>query len=111
MTPVRHEPAAPRSRVKYSTTEPLRSLKSGWRTLSFNNSCLKNPYQYGYTAVSIVSIMRLEPVTTCIRVMFASHYTIKIVARGCRFFMFKFIFRFDTISYTVYNIIHSEFGF
>ena len=26
MTPVRLEPAAPRSRVKYSTTEPLRSL-------------------------------------------------------------------------------------
>ena len=27
MTPVRLEPAAPRSRVKYSTTEPLRSLE------------------------------------------------------------------------------------
>ena len=27
MTPVRLEPAAPRSRVKHSTTEPLRSLK------------------------------------------------------------------------------------
>ena len=26
MTPVRLEPAAPRSRVKHSTTEPLRSL-------------------------------------------------------------------------------------
>ena len=25
MTPVRHEPAAPRSRVNHSTTEPLRS--------------------------------------------------------------------------------------
>ena len=43
--------------------------------------------------------------------MFASHYTIKVVARSCRFFMFKFIFRFGTISYTVYRIIHSEFGF
>ena len=28
MTPVRLEPAAPRSRVKHSTTEPLRSLNS-----------------------------------------------------------------------------------
>ena len=28
MTPVRLEPAAPRSRVKHSTTEPLRSLGS-----------------------------------------------------------------------------------
>ena len=27
MTPVRLEPAAPRSRVKHSNTEPLRSLK------------------------------------------------------------------------------------
>ena len=30
MTPVRLEPAAPRSRVKYSTTEPLRSHAIGW---------------------------------------------------------------------------------
>ena len=29
MTPVRLEPTAPRSRVKHSTTEPLRSLNSG----------------------------------------------------------------------------------
>ena len=72
--------------------------------------CL-NSYQYGYTAVSIVSAMGLELVTTCMLVMFASHYAIKVVARSCRFFMFKFIFRFDTISYTVYTIIHSEFGF
>ena len=28
MTPVRLEPAAPRSRVKHSTTEPLRNKKS-----------------------------------------------------------------------------------
>ena len=27
MTPARHEPAAPRSRVKHSTIEPLRSCK------------------------------------------------------------------------------------
>ena len=25
--------------------------------------------------------------------------------------MFRFIFRFGAISYTVYTIIHSEFGF
>ena len=29
VTPVRHEPAAPRSRVQYSTTEPLCYLKNG----------------------------------------------------------------------------------
>ena len=29
VTPVRLEPTAPRSRVKHSTTEPLRSLNSG----------------------------------------------------------------------------------
>ena len=29
--------------------------------------------------------MRLKPVTTSLRVMFASRYTIKVVARGCRF--------------------------
>ena len=29
MTPVRLEPTAPRSRVKHSTTEPMRSLNSG----------------------------------------------------------------------------------
>ena len=29
VTPVRLEPAAPRSRVKHSTTEPLRSLYAG----------------------------------------------------------------------------------
>ena len=33
-----------------------------------------NMYQYGYKAVYIMSVMRLEPVTTSLRVMFASHY-------------------------------------
>ena len=70
-----------------------------------------NLYQYGYKAVQILSVMRLKPVTTSVRVMFASHYTIKVVARSCRFFKFRFIFRFGTISYTVYTIINSEFGF
>ena len=32
-----------------------------------------------------MSVMRLEPVTTSLRVMFASHYKIKVVARSCRF--------------------------
>ena len=44
-----------------------------------------NLYQYGYKAVQILSVMRLEPVTTSLRVLFASHYTIKVVARSCRF--------------------------
>ena len=44
-----------------------------------------NPYQYGYKAVQILSVMRNEPVTTCLRFMFASHYTIQIVACSCRF--------------------------
>ena len=69
-----------------------------------------NPYQYENKTVQIVSVMRLKPVTTRLRVMFDSHYTIKVVARSCRFFMFRFIFRFGTISYTVYTIKHSEFG-
>ena len=34
MTPVRLEPAAPRSRVKHSTTEPLRSHRSVYRLVS-----------------------------------------------------------------------------
>ena len=29
--------------------------------------------------------MKLKPVTTCIRVMFACYYTLKVVARSCRF--------------------------
>ena len=70
-----------------------------------------NPYQYGYKAVQILSAMKLKPVTTSLRVMFASRYTIKVLARSCRFLMFRFIFRFGTISYTVYTIIYSEFGF
>ena len=44
-----------------------------------------NPYQYGYKAVKILSVKRLESVTTSLQVMFASHYTIKVVARSCRF--------------------------
>ena len=70
-----------------------------------------NPYQYRYKAVKILSVIRLKPVTTSLRVMFASDYTIKAVARSCRFFMFILIFCFSTIIYTVYTIIHSEFGF
>ena len=53
--------------------------------VSFNNSCSLYPYQYGYKAVQILSVMRLKPVTTSLRVMFASRYTIKVVARSCRF--------------------------
>ena len=41
--PVRLKTAAPLPRVKHSTTEPLRFLKRGLRTLSFNNSCLFKP--------------------------------------------------------------------
>ena len=46
-----------------------------------------NLYQYGYKAAQILSIMRLKPVTTSRKGMFASHYTIKVVARSCRFYM------------------------
>ena len=53
--------------------------------VSLNNSCSLYPYQYGYKAVQIVSVMRLKPVTTSLRVMFASRYTIKVVARSWRF--------------------------
>ena len=41
MTPVRLEPAAPRSRVKHSTTEPLRSRKIKGST-SFSSTCKLN---------------------------------------------------------------------
>ena len=72
-----------------------------------------NSYQYVYKRSK--DCPRLKPVTTSLRVMFASRYTsrytIKVVARSCRFFVFRFIFRFSTISCTVYTIIHSEFGF
>ena len=47
--------------------------------VSLNNSCSLYPYQYGYKAVQILSVMRLKPVTTSLRVMFASRYTIKVV--------------------------------
>ena len=40
MTPVRLEPAAPRSRVKHSTTEPLRSLTPRYNMdLDITQSC------------------------------------------------------------------------
>ena len=38
--PVRLEPAAPRSRVKHSTTEPLRSLSGGVRNLI--DACIRD---------------------------------------------------------------------
>ena len=44
-----------------------------------------NHYQYGYKAAQIMSVMRLKPVTTSLQGMFVSHYTIKVVARSCRF--------------------------
>ena len=40
MTPVRLEPAALRSRVKHSTTEPLRSLRELVALLSLSYRCL-----------------------------------------------------------------------
>ena len=39
VTPVRHEPAASRSRVKHSTTEPLSSLRMLYHTLCEVLSC------------------------------------------------------------------------
>ena len=35
MTPVRLEPVAPRSRVKHSNTEPLRSLRIAYSTRKY----------------------------------------------------------------------------
>ena len=49
MTPVRLEPAAPRSRVKHSTTEPLRSLK---RSVHLN--VLLNIYKQNITSLSFL---------------------------------------------------------
>ena len=42
MTPVRLEPAAPRSRVRHSTTEPLRSLLSKRPKIGFQDQFLLN---------------------------------------------------------------------
>ena len=46
MTPVRPEPAAPRSRVKHSTTEPLRSLYIIVHVYLWNASSLYSVYRY-----------------------------------------------------------------
>ena len=43
MTPVRLEPAALRSRVKHSTTEPLRSLELMDKEFYAQNICLTGP--------------------------------------------------------------------
>ena len=43
MTPVRLEPAALRSRVKHSTTEPLRSLTGEWNSF---DSIVRPSYMY-----------------------------------------------------------------
>ena len=47
MTRVRLEPAAPRSRVKHSTTEPLRSL-----TICGTIHCKRNDYKPIYSLFS-----------------------------------------------------------
>ena len=66
MTPVRLEPAALRSRVKHSTTEPLRSLRSANKALSWHT--------YDALFLSIADRMRLNAVLfgpqhekTCLR--------------------------------------------
>ena len=52
MTPVRLEPAALRSRVKHSTTEPLRSLIGRLKTCSiyvqFYASCFETLHMFGH---------------------------------------------------------------
>ena len=55
MTPVRFEPAAPRSRVKHSTTKPLRSLETYRDKLTWYAWHKSNAlnYLHIYTRVSV----------------------------------------------------------
>ena len=46
MAPVRLEPAAPRSRVKHSTTEPLRFLSAGMLKWSYQKKIDEDMYLY-----------------------------------------------------------------
>ena len=39
------------------------------------------PYRYEHKAVYIMSVMRLESVTTCLRVLFAIQHSIEVVVR------------------------------
>ena len=47
VTPMRHEPAALRSRVKYSTTEPLPSLQKGLNKTKLKNHTAAKMFQMG----------------------------------------------------------------
>ena len=47
VTPIRLEPAALRSRVKYSTTEPLRSLQKGLNKTKLKNQTAAKMFQLG----------------------------------------------------------------
>ena len=54
MTPVRLEPAALRSRVKHSTTEPLRSLNLSQLKLSVQVNILLNNCKQNITSLSLL---------------------------------------------------------
>ena len=54
MTPVRLEPATPRSRVKHSTTEPLRSPSAGCSNLEASK-CIAKGVDQDQTANEAVS--------------------------------------------------------
>ena len=59
MTPVRLEPAALRSRVKHSTTEPLRSLMMGNGFVSIG---LKNLYKImgnGFVSIGLKNLYKV----------------------------------------------------
>ena len=84
MTPVRLESAAPRSRVKHSTTEPLRSLsrvcdrtKEAGEALKFE---VKGPSSNGRSMFNIPSIRAIEPVSsimyklTCAHSEYSNHF-------------------------------------
>ena len=69
MTPVRIEPAAPETRVKHSTTEPLRSLESGIRCncLSFTLAVSSSHYRASFRFYIIISVVsHLSDVVTFI---------------------------------------------
>ena len=67
VTQTRFEPAIPRSRVKHSTTEPLRSLKRMFKLLDKTMSTvytLKSPMEMHYGNIIILQMRHIASVTS-----------------------------------------------
>ena len=88
MTPMRLEPAAPRSRVKHSATEPLRSpyliCEQLRRTCSFTQSCCFIRLHIGKTLFAIFTVHELDELMGILK--FTNKMVI-ILARTLSFYM------------------------